>query len=392
MSNLIRVAVSSPVEAATALARLRSIWEAGDAALIIPHGDPEETLPSDARRALAGHLRLPDSAALIVPTSGTSASPRSVVLSRHALEASALASTERLGCQQGERWVSALPLHHIAGLQVIMRSAALGTDPVIVDDPGDPRRIEATVGQAEHIALVPTQLSRCLDADVQLNRFSTVLVGGGPTASDLVQRAEAAGVRLVLSYGMTETAGGCVYDGVPLTGVDVVLERDGRIRLRGPMLALGYLEEDPEGAFTEDGWFRTSDVGTLTRCADGASLLTVQGRRDDVIMTGGRKVWPAEVAAAILRSADVSDALIVGVPDPEWGERVRAVVVTADEQRSSAEELLAEIRTLVRSASPAWCLPCELVIVEVLPRNHMGKVSRITRDALVEQVPDATIG
>ena len=236
--RLVRL-VDDPAKLPEALART---WEAGDAAVVAP---ADATLPDSVVRALAGDLTLPPGTALVVPTSGSTETPRAVVLSQGALAASTASSIAALGCAPGERWALALPLRHVAGLQVLARARAFGTAVHVVHDPGDPRAIAAAAEHAEHIALVPTQLVRCLDAgdDVvaTLARFRTVLVGGGPVAPERAAEARAAGVALTLSYGMTETCGGCVYDGRRLAGVEVDAP-GGRIRLCGPRLATGYLD------------------------------------------------------------------------------------------------------------------------------------------------------
>jgi O-succinylbenzoic acid--CoA ligase len=277
---------------------------------------------------------LPTDTALVVTTSGSSGEPRGVILSHAALQASTRASLERLGCRPGERWVLALPVQHIAGLQVIARARALGTAPILVTDPGDPHAIGSACAAAHHVALVPTQLVRCLEAGVNLSHLRTVLVGGGPIPTTLSDRAAAAGIRMVRSYGMTELCGGCVYDGVPLDDVEVRIGSTdearrprldvhdgsvGIILLRGPMRATGYLPPAASDAFLPDGWFRTDDLGSLE-----AGRLTVFGRRDDVIVSGGVNVpapsveqalrtlagIEAEIAATDLSAVQVNDAAL----------------------------------------------------------------------------------
>ncbi len=283
-----------PDAPATLPEALQQVWDAGDAAVV---ADPEATLPASITAALAGAAPLPPGTALVVPTSGSTGTPRAIVLGHAALAASTAASLTALGCAPGERWALALPLRHVAGLQVLARARALGTAPHVITDPGDPHAIAAAADHAEHIALVPTQLIRCLDAGAEviaaLTRFRSVLVGGGPLAPERIVQAREAGVALTLSYGMTETCGGCVYDGRPLPGVEVATDAPpgapsdtpGRLRLRGPMLATGQLDPSPEDAarFTVDGWFVTDDIGRLT----GDGTLEVHGRADAVINTGG---------------------------------------------------------------------------------------------------------
>jgi len=357
-------------------------WDAGRAA-IVRDGSAAD-LDASSLEAHPGP-RVPAGTALVVPTSGSTGTPRAVVLSHAALAASTAASLAALDCAPGERWALALPVRHVAGLQVLARARALGTTPYVVPDPGDPAALAAAAAHAEHIAIVPTQLVRCLDAGVDLTRFRSVLVGGGPLAPDRAVQARAAGVRLVQSYGMTETCGGCVYDGLPLSGVEVDVDglpgEEGRIRLRGPMLATGYLDPSPADAarFTPDGWFITDDLGRLSADADGATRLEVIGRGDDVINTGGVKVVPATVEAALRTLAGVRDVVVLAAPDPEWGERVRAVIVPTD---PAAPPTLDELRAALDGRLPSSHAPRELVLVETIARDGLGKLTAAERERL----------
>jgi O-succinylbenzoic acid--CoA ligase len=375
-----------PDDPATLPAALQQVWDTGDAAVV---ADPEATLPASIEAALADAAPLPAGTALVVPTSGSTGEPRAIVLGHAALAASTAESVAALGCAPGERWVLALPLRHVAGLQVLARARALGTAPHVVTDPGDPHAIAAAADHAEHIALVPTQLVRCLDAGAEvitaLARFRSVLVGGGPLAPGRIAQAREAGVALTLSYGMTETCGGCVYDGRTLAGVEVAIEAPpgapsdtpGRIRLRGPMLATGQLDPSPQDAarFTADGWFVTDDVGRLTE--DGT--LEVHGRADAVINTGGVKVDPTAVEALLRAHPAVADAVVLGVPDAEWGERVVAIISPA---APSSPPTLDALRDAVTAALPASHAPRELRLVASIARDAMGKVSAAERARL----------
>jgi len=361
---------------------LVGVWARGAAALVAPAG---AALPTPLAAALAGPTSeastpLPAGTALVVPTSGSTGAPRAVMLSHAALTASTAASLAALGCVPGERWALALPVRHVAGLQVLARARALGTAAYLVPDPGDPQSLASSAAHAEHIALVPTQLVRCLDAGVDLSGFRNVLVGGGPLDPDRAAEALAAGVRVVQSYGMTETCGGCVYDGRPLPGVEVEVI-DGRIRLRGPMLATGYLDASPEDAdrFTPDGWFVTDDLGRLHTDPDGHPLLEAIGRGDDVINTGGVKVVPAAVEALLRTVVGVADVVVVGVPDEEWGERVRAVVLASE---PNGPPTLDELRQAVTDRLPSSHAPRELVLVDRIVRDGLGKLTASERERL----------
>ena len=229
--------------------------------------------------------------------------------------------------------------------------------------------MEAAGPAAAHLSIVPTQLARALAAGVDLGRFRTVLVGGGPAPAELIARARAAGVAVVLSYGMTETCGGCILDGRPLDGVEVALAADGRIRMRGPMLATTRLGEDP-ATFAPDGWFTTSDLGRWE-----AGRLEVLGRADDVLITGGLKVDPAAIARVLAADPGVADVAVIGVADVEWGQRVRAVVVPT----SGGEVSLAALRRRAGAALGAASAPRDLVIVADLGRDGVGKLTAARR-------------
>ena len=266
-------------------------------------------------------------------------------------------------------------MHHVAGLLVWLRSRALGTDPVLQD--GFDVDAVANETRTQHVSLVPTMLARLLDAGADLSRFDTVLLGGAAPPPGLLTRAREAGVNVVTLYGMTETCGGCVYDGLPLDGVEVRVADDGRIWLAGETLMRGYRGgAELTAAVFHDGWLRTSDVGRL----DDDGRLEVLGRADDVIVTGGENV-PAAVVARLLRThAKVADAAVVGRPDDEWGEVVVAVCVPQDPDDPPS---LTELRHHVLASMPAHAAPRERWLVDALPRNDMGKVSATELQRLV---------
>ncbi len=218
-------------------------------------------------------------------------------------------------------------------------------------------------------SLVPTQLGRLLDDPVEaaaLSRLHTVLLGGGPIPAGLRERASAAGVRVVATYGSAETSGGCVYDGVPLDGVGLAIGADARIRLTGPMLFDGYAD-DPSltTAALVDGWFLTSDAGRL----DDDGRLQVLGRLDDVVVSGGVNVPGPAVAARLREHPEVREAEVLGVDDPEWGQRVVAFVV--------GDLALDEARDWVGSALPRAWAPRQLVLLDGLPMLAHGKLDRL---------------
>jgi O-succinylbenzoic acid--CoA ligase len=312
-------------------------------------------------------------AGVLVATSGSTGRPRLVVLPPAALRASAAATAARLGGPG--QWLLALPADHVAGVQVVIRALLAGAPPVVQDLRGGFRPDGFTAATARlrpgrrYTSLVPTQVLRLLDAGGAaldaLRSFDAVLVGGAALDPGLRARAEAAAVRVVTTYGMTETAGGCVYDGVPLEGVSVRLD-DARIVVGGPTLAAGYLDDPAATAAAfVDGEFRTNDVG---RWADGR--LEVLGRADDVIVTGGEKVAPAAVEHVLAAQPGVRAACVVGLPDPEWGAVVGAALVV---DGSPAPDVL---RAAVRGALGRAAVPRVLHVVDALPERGIGKPDR----------------
>jgi len=311
--------------------------------------------------------------AVVVATSGSTGVPKGVELSADALRHSARASLARIGARPGERWLCCLPGTYIAGIQVLVRSLLSGVDPVIADR-ADAQTVAAS--GCAHVSLVPTQLQRLLDVDISpFAGFSSVLLGGAAAPAGLLAAARAAGVPVVTTYGMTETCGGCVYDGVPLDGVRIRIGDDERIWLGGPVLFSGYRPAAPGTA--RDGWFKTGDLGRV----DPEGRLVVRGRADDVINTGGHKVVPAEVAAVLQTCPGVRDAAVLGQPDPEWGERVVAVVAPADPADPPTLELL---RLHVKERLPRYAAPSRVVMVDAVPMLPSGKhdLARLRRELL----------
>jgi O-succinylbenzoic acid--CoA ligase len=335
----------------------------------------EGTRSLPATRAAAG---VAEDTAVVIATSGSTGVPKGVELTAAALTASATASLHRIGARPGERWLCCLPTFHIAGLGVLVRSLVAGTDPVMSAkaDPG----VLAASGCA-HVSLVPTQLARLLAADCRPGGIRTVLLGGAAAAGDLLSAARAAGWPVVTTYGMSETCGGSVYDGVPLAGVSAVPDEDGRIVIAGPVLFSGYrLQPGLTEAALAGGRFRTADLGYLG--PDGR--LVIRGRADDVINTGGEKVVPGEVEAVLGTSAGVADVVVIGVPDAEWGEQVAAFVVPADlAQPPDADSL----RANVRQALSAHAVPKKVFVMPVFPQLPSGKPDRAALRASVQDGP-----
>ena len=321
--------------------------------------------PSVAIRQLARWLEADTPDPLLIETSGSTGRPKRVVLPRRAVLASVGASARRL--EASGRWLLALPSSYVAGVQVIVRSLVAGHEPVVVDGL-DIGRAAASVHSDTPVfaSLVPTQLHRILGNPEQLAalaRCHTVLVGGGGLDRDLRRRAEEAGVHVVVTYGSSETAGGCVYDGLPLDGVKIALGDEGRVKIAGPTLFSHY-DGDPalSAESVVDGWFLTSDVGRLA----GDGTLEVVGRIDDVVVSGGVKIPASTVAERLRRHLLVQQAEVLGVPDPEWGQRLVAVLV------GTAHD--AELRDWISMEHPRSWAPREFRWVDELPLLPNGKV------------------
>jgi O-succinylbenzoic acid--CoA ligase len=234
----------------------------------------------------------------------------------------------------------------------------------------DPAAVSAEPDVA-FVSVVPTMLVRLLDAGVDLARFRTILVGGAHLPDDLRSRAEAAGARIVETYGLTESCGGVVYEGRPLSGLDVRI-LDGEVQLRGSTLMRGYRfdTDATRRAFAPGGWLRTGDAGEM----DAAGRLRVLGRTDGVIRTGGEKVWPQEVETALRDHPKVAAIAVGSRPDLEWGERVVAFVVPRD---PADPPTLEDLRALATGRLPRHKAPRELVLVRELPRTGSGKIRRV---------------
>lgn len=353
----------------------------GPTVLPLSAGEPSA---KKLRDAMAPETPVEPDTAVIIATSGSTGEPKGVLLSATALTSSAAATHDRLGGPG--HWLLATPAQYIGGLQVIVRSLIAGTSCAVLP-PGPFRADRFAEAAAEvlradgprYTALVPTQLTRLLDAGGPgldaARAFDAILIGAAATSPSLRERAAHAGVRIVPAYGMSETASGCVYDGVPLDGVRAKVEPDGRILLSGPVLAHGYrLRPELTAETFVDGWFRTGDEGRL----DGGRL-TVLGRLDNAINTGGIKVSAAAVERVLTGCPGVRDACVVGLPDEEWGQLVAAAVVPEPAEPADPGEL----RAAVRAELGAAAVPKRLEFVEALPLRGPGKIDR---SAVVAQI------
>ena len=289
--------------------------------------------------------------ALIVTTSGSTGNPKSVLLSAQSLLANARATHKYIGASAGQRWSLLLPTSHIAGLNILIRSIELGTQPVTVES------------GADFSAIVPTQLHRALNSDSQLlahlKKCQSVLVGGGPLDAELRQRAIDAGINVITTYGMTETSGGVVYDGNSLEGISIEIQ-DGRIALQGPQVALGYLDSTLP---TNNGWFITNDLGEIK---DG--MLIVHGRADDQIISGGEKISLSAIETYLQSEFKNPDIIAFAHRDREWGEKL-CIATTTD-------IALESLQVKLKERFGAHASPKELFKVASIPYLAIGKPDR----------------
>ncbi len=343
------------------LAAIHSALAGGPA--VLPHPGSPSVLPDTVDQRVA----------VVIETSGSTGRPKRVALGADALLASAAASEVQLGGPG--QWLLALPTHYIAGVNVLVRSLASGTEPAIMA-PGHfsaERFVEAAARLGEprrYTSLVPAQLARLIESDSALDtlrRFDRILVGGQAVPVTLAARALELGLNLTRTYGSSETSGGCVWDGVPIGDTELRVV-DGRIEIAGSVLAHGYLD-DPErtaAAFIDEAgtrWYRTDDTGTIS---DG--VLSVTGRVDDVIITGGIKVSLAEIEAVIRTLDGLEDAVVVATPHPQWGD-TPVVAGTTD-------VALDAIRAAVASRLGAAAAPTRLLLLESIPLTATGKPDR----------------
>lgn len=320
----------------------------------------------------------PSNTAVIISTSGSTGAPKQTMLSVESLAASSMATAITL---RGEgQWLSALPVHYIAGLQVLVRSLYAGTKPVALAT-GHGFEVDAFTHAAgdmtdhhRYVSLVPTQLHRLLNSPdpatmSALRRFNAILLGGGEANPDLLGAAAGEGLTVVTTYGMSETCGGCVYNGRPIEGAHIRLD-DGRIRLGGDMVATGYLNQPglTRRHFRDDDgtrWYITDDLGEF----DGEGNLRVLGRMDDVVITGGLKVSASSVRRAIETVDGVESAFVTGIDNAEWGHIVAAAVV-ADPDIHDA------VAAAVQRDVAAEAVPKVTEYVDELPLLSTGKPDR----------------
>ncbi len=376
-----------PLEAVQAVAAALAARDSGEVMALLPlpeHAEAAQRLLTQVPADPAAHL--PPGTALLVGTSGSTGTPKLAVLSARAVRASIAATQATLG--GAGQWLLALPTHTVAGVQVLARSALAGTTPVALETGRfTPEGFAAAATRLDsprrYTALVPTQLLRLLEqasAVQALRGLDAVLLGGAPAAPALLKRAKQLGVRVVTTYGMTETCGGCVYDGLPLPGVQVSIEADspqhsGRVLLAGPVLFSGYLS--PQGvdrSLVQGRWLRTNDEGHL----DAAGRLHVEGRLDDVVISGGVNVSlsAVEQAASSCPTLAGYPVAAVAVPDAQWGQRVILAVHTAGGCIPSTLRWLEPVRAYLAQRLGAAAAPGQVVAVQEWPLLPSGKLDR----------------
>ncbi|XBH20722.1 AMP-binding protein [Jonesiaceae bacterium BS-20] len=334
---------------------------------------------------------------VLVQTSGSTGQPRTVVVSADALRESGAATARFFGNKHGQ-WLLTLPTNHIAGIQVLARSTLAG-HPVIAMDLSAGFTVASFLAACAKLtqsvtftSLVPTQLHRLLGAPAAvrdevvaaLASFEAILLGGAAAPGHLLQQCAALGITVVTTYGMSETAGGCVYNGLPLDVASVRTEdptRPSRILISGPMLANGYLKDgklqefsdaffaDPNGV----RWHRTNDLGVISP----EGTLTVVGRADDIIISGGQNVSPNQVEQLLTGKFGLGQVCVVGVPDPTWGQRVVAVVESPDVECAVSEnDLLDNVRRFVADNLDRSASPTQILVMPGFPLTESGKVDR----------------
>ncbi len=358
-------------------------WDRGDAVLplnpALPRAEldmlmaltrPTHLVSPDGTTTLGDGIPVPVDTAAIVCTSGTTGAPKAVELSRTGLESMGRGVSAAIGATTDDHWLACHPLFFVAGLAILGRSWVTGV-PVTVHDGFDLERVAAAPKRdgVTIVSLVPTTLRRLVGAGA-IGEFRAAVVGGAPLPPK--QRAHAIdnGALIFDAYGLTESWGGAVTNGVPNDGVELKLLDASEVALRGAPITRGYRNDDAltTASFTDDGWFRTGDVGQIV-----ADRLTIIDRIKDLIITGGVNVSPTEVEGVLAQHHEVADVCVIGVADDDWGERVVACIVPVDPSRPPTLDAL---RGFVREHLAPARAPKEIRILREIPRSPAGKPLR----------------
>ncbi len=348
---------------------LKRIWDSGDAALPL-----DQRLPDVARRNLITQFKVSSivgsdgskvkfangepvdqNDALVIATSGSTGEPKGVVHTHTSIQAAITTTGARLSCAETDHWLACISLAHVGGLSVVLRALHFGSR-LTIERRADQATIETAVNNGANMtSLVPTVLH-----SVDTSGFKTVLIGGAHPPANLPNNA-------ISTYGLTETFGGVVYNGSPLAGVEVRINQDSEIQIRCNSLLRCYRNGlDPK---TSDGWLLTGDLGEFHN-----EKLSILGRKDDLIKTGGYKVWPITVETCLRQHDAVADVVVAGTPDEKWGEAVTAwVVLKPHTPKIRIEDLSKHARLTL----PDYCAPKNLFVVDQIPRSSLGKVLMI---------------
>ena len=337
-----------------------------------------QALKSDGPALVCGRSSLthvPQAISLVIATTGSSGTPKEVGIAASALHASARASNSALAAQPGNTWSLLLPLTHIAGINVLIRALELGSKPI------DLRNFQGEYPYADFTAIVPTQLFKALNGDDQLLKHLTgakaVLVGGAALAADLHLQAKNAGVNIVVTYGMTETTGGCVYDGVPLDGVEISITSEKRIAVKGPVLAHTYLgAQSLWDSQIKDGWFLTSDFGRMEN-----GKLIVEGRSDDVIISGGENISLSAIESSLTTNFPQVTFAAFSVNDAQWGQLLYVAIAGG---QSTTED---EVSHYLSEHFGDFSKPKGYLHLPELPLIGIGKVDRKKLTQLYMEAP-----
>ena len=349
--------------------QVQRAWSNGDAVLPIDQRLPpagkklllDAMAPSEVIDASATSSSLPNGRplqegdALVIASSGSTGSPKGIIHTHSSLLAGAQASASRLQLTADDHWLVCIPVSHVGGFSVITR--ALHTGAALTLHPSfDATAIqEASTHGVTHTSLVATALSR-----IDTSLFRTILLGGSSAPNNLPSN-------VITTYGMTETGGGVVYNGMPLDNVEAKIV-EGEIHLRCPMLMRAY--RDDQAIIPNDGWYSTGDMGAI----NDSGAISVYGRKTDMIITGGENVWPSVVENSLTSHSAVKEVVVRGAPDTTWGQRVVAYVVLNDSLHTSDATLLSNLREHVKQNLPAFCAPQQVIVLSQIPRTSLGKV------------------